>query len=315
MQLTWIVEKVREWTDPAKELPEDAVDIDHLLTLVSVYWFGKGGAGAANLLYEAAHAEASWGQTHDRPQGFVSFARSRWSAASSIRTTSARTGTSTPRAAISPPWSSRTCSSMTCGRSSRRSAESDPGNDLWPSDAIDREAPFRRALSRSEEGRMRAHDPGSGPARHGARRDPRLGRSRLRNDQQRDHDHPIVQGNFGTSTSRRLREHKVDIDTKGDSTCTSCRTSSPPAVHRLAYPSGPEPDHRQERHDHRLPGRRPDLRPDRVHRRPGLRRPGNGRVRLLRDEGAVPAEAIAVQLVVDGGTRRIDTPAPGNCPF
>ena len=73
MQLTWIVEKVREWTDPARELPEDAVDIDHLLTLVSVYWFGKGGAGAANLLYEAMHAEASWGQTHDRPQGFVSF--------------------------------------------------------------------------------------------------------------------------------------------------------------------------------------------------------------------------------------------------
>ena len=73
MQLTWIVEKVREWTDPARELPEDAVDIDHLLTLVCVYWFGMGGAGAANLLYEAAHAEASWGQTHDRPQGFVSF--------------------------------------------------------------------------------------------------------------------------------------------------------------------------------------------------------------------------------------------------
>jgi len=73
MQLTWIVEKVREWTDPARELPEDAVDIDHMLTLVSVYWFGKGGAGAANFLYEAMHAEASWGRAHDWPQGFVSF--------------------------------------------------------------------------------------------------------------------------------------------------------------------------------------------------------------------------------------------------
>ena len=73
MQLTWIIEKVREWTDPARELPEDAVDLDHLLTLVSVYWFGKGGGGAANFLYEAMHAEASWGRTHDRPQGFVSF--------------------------------------------------------------------------------------------------------------------------------------------------------------------------------------------------------------------------------------------------
>jgi epoxide hydrolase len=73
MQLTWIIEKVREWTDPARELPEDAVDLNHLLTLVSVYWFGKGGAGAANFLYEAMHSEASWGRTHDRPQGFVSF--------------------------------------------------------------------------------------------------------------------------------------------------------------------------------------------------------------------------------------------------
>jgi pimeloyl-ACP methyl ester carboxylesterase len=72
-QLTWIVEKFREWTDPAKDRLEDAVDLDQLLTLVSVYWFGRGGAGAADFLYEAAHAAVAWGQTHDRPQGFVAF--------------------------------------------------------------------------------------------------------------------------------------------------------------------------------------------------------------------------------------------------
>ena len=72
-QLSWIIEKVKEWTDPAKDLPEDAVDLDHLLTIVSVYWFGNGGAGAANFLYESMHAAAAWGQTHDRPQGFVAF--------------------------------------------------------------------------------------------------------------------------------------------------------------------------------------------------------------------------------------------------
>ena len=72
-QLTWIVEKVKEWTDPAKDLPESAVELDHLLTLVSVYWFNRGGAGAANFLYETAHTAASWGEAHDRPQGFVSF--------------------------------------------------------------------------------------------------------------------------------------------------------------------------------------------------------------------------------------------------
>jgi pimeloyl-ACP methyl ester carboxylesterase len=72
-QMTWIVEKFKEWTDPARELPEDAVDIDQLLTNVSVYWFGRGGAGAAHFLYEASHAPPSWGETHNRPQGFVVF--------------------------------------------------------------------------------------------------------------------------------------------------------------------------------------------------------------------------------------------------
>jgi pimeloyl-ACP methyl ester carboxylesterase len=72
-QMAWIVEKFKEWTNPAKELPEDAVDIDQLLTNVSIYWFGRGGAGAAHFLYEASHASPSWGETHNRPQGFVVF--------------------------------------------------------------------------------------------------------------------------------------------------------------------------------------------------------------------------------------------------
>jgi epoxide hydrolase len=72
-QMTWIVEKFKEWTNPANELPEDAVDIDQLLTNVSVYWFGRGGASAAHFLYEVSHAAPSWGETHNRPQGFVVF--------------------------------------------------------------------------------------------------------------------------------------------------------------------------------------------------------------------------------------------------
>ena len=66
MQLTWIAEKFQEWTDPSRELPEDAVDLDDLLTLVSVAWFGRGGDGGANLLYEAAHAPDGLGP-HARP--------------------------------------------------------------------------------------------------------------------------------------------------------------------------------------------------------------------------------------------------------
>jgi len=72
-QATWIVEKFHEWTDPDCVLPEDAVDLDDLLTLVTVAWFGRNGDGAANLLYEAAHAQAAWGRHHDRPQGMAAF--------------------------------------------------------------------------------------------------------------------------------------------------------------------------------------------------------------------------------------------------
>jgi quercetin dioxygenase-like cupin family protein len=44
--------------------------------------------------------------------------------------------------------------------------------------------------------------------------------------------------------------------------------------------------------------------------------PGGSDVHLLRNDGTVPAETIAVQLVPKGATRRIDvTPAPGNCSF
>jgi pimeloyl-ACP methyl ester carboxylesterase len=55
-QLAWIVEKFREWTDPAAELPTDAVDRDRLLTNVSLYWFTGSGASAANFVYEGMQA-------------------------------------------------------------------------------------------------------------------------------------------------------------------------------------------------------------------------------------------------------------------
>ena len=74
-QMAWIVEKFKEWSDPTKKLPEDAVDLDQLLTNVCIYWFGRGGAGAAHFMYEAAHAVPSWGQTHNAPQGFVTFGK------------------------------------------------------------------------------------------------------------------------------------------------------------------------------------------------------------------------------------------------
>jgi epoxide hydrolase len=55
-QLAWITEKFRAWTDPAAELPEDAVDRDQLLTNVSVYWFTGAGASSAHATYEGMQA-------------------------------------------------------------------------------------------------------------------------------------------------------------------------------------------------------------------------------------------------------------------
>lgn len=51
-QLAWIVEKFAEWTDPAASLPEDAVDRDHLLANVSIFWFNRAGAASAHAMLE-----------------------------------------------------------------------------------------------------------------------------------------------------------------------------------------------------------------------------------------------------------------------
>jgi pimeloyl-ACP methyl ester carboxylesterase len=71
-QLAWIAEKFKEWTDPAAELPEDAVDRDQLLTNVSLYWFTRSGASAAQALYESMHAQ-EWGEEGPAPTGFAVF--------------------------------------------------------------------------------------------------------------------------------------------------------------------------------------------------------------------------------------------------
>jgi epoxide hydrolase len=74
-QLAWIVEKFKEWTDEAAELPEDAVDRDQLLTNVSLYWFTGSGASAARFLYEAAHSGLDWVAPSTVPQGLALFGR------------------------------------------------------------------------------------------------------------------------------------------------------------------------------------------------------------------------------------------------
>ncbi|KRC62123.1 epoxide hydrolase [Agromyces sp. Root81] len=58
-QLAWIMDRFEEWTDPAARLPEDAVDLDHLLANVSVYWFTGTATSSARLYREG---RANWGR-------------------------------------------------------------------------------------------------------------------------------------------------------------------------------------------------------------------------------------------------------------
>ena len=73
-QLAWIAEKFQEWSSPAADLPEDAVDRDQMLTNVSIYWFTGTGTSAADFIYEAAHAARDWGAMSPAPAGMAVFA-------------------------------------------------------------------------------------------------------------------------------------------------------------------------------------------------------------------------------------------------
>jgi pimeloyl-ACP methyl ester carboxylesterase len=72
-QLAWIVEKFHEWTDPSKELPEDAVDRDQLLANVSLYWFTRSAGPSANLYWEDAHSPDWLPEPTEVPTGVAVF--------------------------------------------------------------------------------------------------------------------------------------------------------------------------------------------------------------------------------------------------
>jgi pimeloyl-ACP methyl ester carboxylesterase len=75
-QLAWIVEKFKAWTDNAAELPEDAVERDHILTNVMVYWLTGTAGSAARIYYENTHT-ASWAppERSTVPTGVAVFSR------------------------------------------------------------------------------------------------------------------------------------------------------------------------------------------------------------------------------------------------
>jgi pimeloyl-ACP methyl ester carboxylesterase len=70
-QLAWIADKFKDWTDPARELPERAVDLDQLLTNVTLYWLTGTGASSAHL-YRAVRDEPA-PEPSDVPTGVAVF--------------------------------------------------------------------------------------------------------------------------------------------------------------------------------------------------------------------------------------------------
>ena len=72
-QLAWQIEKYKAWTNPSDELPEKKVDIDQMLTNISLYWLTGSGATAANYVYENMHAERAWGAPSQVPTGWAVF--------------------------------------------------------------------------------------------------------------------------------------------------------------------------------------------------------------------------------------------------
>lgn len=73
-QLAWIIDKFHAWTMPHEALPETVIDLDRILTDVSLYWF-TATAGTAAYIGYAQHS--AWGAVSEPsgvPTGAIMFA-------------------------------------------------------------------------------------------------------------------------------------------------------------------------------------------------------------------------------------------------
>jgi pimeloyl-ACP methyl ester carboxylesterase len=72
-QLIWMAEKFKFWTATGEKLPEETVDLDQMLTNISLYWFAGSGASAADFLCTNLHAQRDWGRPSLAPMGMAVF--------------------------------------------------------------------------------------------------------------------------------------------------------------------------------------------------------------------------------------------------
>lgn len=59
--LSFIMEKFQAWTNASTPLPEDAIELDIILTNISIYWFNKLGASTSYTLYDSMNMSFDWG--------------------------------------------------------------------------------------------------------------------------------------------------------------------------------------------------------------------------------------------------------------
>jgi hypothetical protein len=115
-QLAWIVKKFKDWTDPGAELPEDAVNLDRLLTDVTLYWAHR---DSRIFRQHLLRGRQDWGQTSEPsgvPTGVAVFPMDARSDRSRSANTTSCTGASLTAAVTSPPWRHPTSSSTTSVR-------------------------------------------------------------------------------------------------------------------------------------------------------------------------------------------------------
>jgi pimeloyl-ACP methyl ester carboxylesterase len=65
-QLAWIVEKFKEWSD-SEQAPEEAIDRDHILTTVTIFWLTATAGSSAQFYYESSHGDAGFFRTWAGP--------------------------------------------------------------------------------------------------------------------------------------------------------------------------------------------------------------------------------------------------------
>jgi hypothetical protein len=71
--IKFLAEKFKFWTATGEKLPEETVDLDQMLTNISLYWFARSGASAADFLCTNLHAQRDWSRPSLAPMGMAVF--------------------------------------------------------------------------------------------------------------------------------------------------------------------------------------------------------------------------------------------------